>query len=140
MDANDNLIVGTDPSGLILRITPAGAGICAVSGAEARDYGGGGRAGWHASTRRASETSKRLALPALRLQLPRPRRQRQPRERHADRGAAAARLLRRRWARPPAITGGSEIYRIQTDGYPRKIWSHAQDLVYALAFDAQGQL
>jgi hypothetical protein len=39
-----------------------------------------------------------------------------------------------------AITGGSEIYRIQSDGYPRRIWSHAQDLVYALAFDTQGRL
>ncbi len=39
-----------------------------------------------------------------------------------------------------AVAGGSEIYRIQTDGYPRRIWSHAQDLVYALTFDAQGRL
>src|SRR5581483_11100550 len=39
-----------------------------------------------------------------------------------------------------AIAGGSEIYRIQTDGYARLIWSHARDLVYALAFDAQGRL
>jgi len=39
-----------------------------------------------------------------------------------------------------AVAGGSEIYRIQSDGYPRRIWSHAQDLVYALAFDAQGGL
>ena len=39
-----------------------------------------------------------------------------------------------------AVAGGSEIYRIQSDGYPRRIWSHAQDLVYALAFDAQGRL
>jgi hypothetical protein len=40
----------------------------------------------------------------------------------------------------PAITGGSEIYRIQIDGAPRKIWSHAQDLVYALAFDGRGRV
>jgi len=39
-----------------------------------------------------------------------------------------------------SVAGGSEIYRIQSDGYPRRIWSHAQDLVYALAFDAQGRL
>ena len=39
-----------------------------------------------------------------------------------------------------AVAGGSEIYRIQSDGYPRRIWSQAQDLVYALAFDAQGRL
>ncbi len=39
----------------------------------------------------------------------------------------------------PAVAGGSEIYRIQTDGYARKVWSDAQDLVYALAFDARGR-
>jgi len=41
----------------------------------------------------------------------------------------------------PVLTpDGSEIYRIQTDGYERRIWNHAQDLVYALAFDARGRL
>jgi hypothetical protein len=40
----------------------------------------------------------------------------------------------------PTVAGGSEIYHIQADGYPRKVWSHAQDLVYALAFDARGRL
>ena len=40
----------------------------------------------------------------------------------------------------PLSPGGSEIYHIQADGYPRKIWSHAQDLVYALAFDAKGRV
>jgi hypothetical protein len=38
------------------------------------------------------------------------------------------------------VAGGSEIYRIQADGYPRKVWNHAQQLVYALAFDAQGRV
>ena len=47
---------------------------------------------------------------------------------------------------PPAslaassISGGSEVYRIQSDGIRRKIWSHAQDVVYALAFDSRGRL
>jgi len=37
-------------------------------------------------------------------------------------------------------TGGSEIYRIAPDGSPSRIWSSAQDLVYALAFDRSGRL
>jgi len=37
-------------------------------------------------------------------------------------------------------TSGSEIYRIAPDGAPLKIWSSRDDLVYALAFDAQGRL
>ena len=32
------------------------------------------------------------------------------------------------------------MYRIQADGFPRKIWTTAQDLVYTLAFDAKGRL
>ena len=34
---------------------------------------------------------------------------------------------------PSGVTGGSEIYRINPDGYPRKVWSHATEIVYALA-------
>ena len=38
------------------------------------------------------------------------------------------------------MQGGSEIYRIQPDGYARRVWTHPQDVVYALAFDAQGSV
>jgi len=37
------------------------------------------------------------------------------------------------------VSGGSEIYRIHPDGHPQKVWTHAQDIVYALGFDAQGK-
>jgi hypothetical protein len=37
-------------------------------------------------------------------------------------------------------TGGSDVYRIATDGSPSTIWNSHDDLVYALAFDSQGQL
>jgi hypothetical protein len=36
--------------------------------------------------------------------------------------------------------GGSEIYRIAPDGSPQTIWTSKDDLVYALAFDANGRL
>ena len=38
----------------------------------------------------------------------------------------------------PALSGGSEVYCISPDGSPRKVWSHAQDVAYALAFDKDG--
>ncbi len=38
----------------------------------------------------------------------------------------------------PSIAGGSEVYRINPDGSPRKVWSNAQDIVYAIGFDAGG--
>jgi hypothetical protein len=39
---------------------------------------------------------------------------------------------------PPAIAGGSEVYRIAVDNSPQRIWTHAQDIVYAIGLDAQG--
>ncbi len=36
--------------------------------------------------------------------------------------------------------GGSDIYRIAPDGSPSRIWSSHEDIVYAMAFDAQGRL
>ncbi|HLK33877.1 MAG TPA: hypothetical protein VKT29_12355 [Terriglobales bacterium] len=39
-----------------------------------------------------------------------------------------------------ATAGGSEIYRIASDGSPLTLWSSRDDLVYALAFDNQGRL
>ncbi len=38
----------------------------------------------------------------------------------------------------PSLAGGSEVYRINPDGSPRKVWSSAQDIVYAIGFDAGG--
>ena len=34
---------------------------------------------------------------------------------------------------------GSDVYRIDAAGNPQSIWSHAQDMIYAIAFDAQGR-
>ena len=40
----------------------------------------------------------------------------------------------------PMNLGGSEVYRIASDGSPKTIWSSKDDLVYALAFDASSRL
>jgi hypothetical protein len=37
------------------------------------------------------------------------------------------------------VPGGSEVYRIDPDGAPRRIWGNAQEVVYAIAFDAAGR-
>jgi len=37
------------------------------------------------------------------------------------------------------LAGGSEVYRIEPDGYARRIWTHAQDIVYSLAVDGQNR-
>lgn len=140
LDSNGNLIVGTEPSGLIERIplTGATAGqgfvlyeapkreIAAV--AVAKDgtiYAAG------VGNKQASAPAP-VAAPAASVVTPTP-------------PAAAAAIAARTAAALPApasassVPGGSEIYRIQPDGYARKVWSDAQDLVYAIAFDARGR-
>ena len=37
------------------------------------------------------------------------------------------------------MSGGSEIYRIEPNGNPMKLWSQSQDVVYAIAFDSEGR-
>jgi hypothetical protein len=145
VDAADNLIVGTEPSGLIMRISTAGPQnaqgfvlyqapkreITAVAvAADGSIYAAG--AGVRATTPAAPPTA--VGAPP------------QPAVQIAPPPGAVQIVPPSPTPVPPplvtsqSITGGSEIYRIQTDGYPRRIWSHAQDLVYALAFDAQGRL
>src|SRR5207237_382454 len=38
------------------------------------------------------------------------------------------------------VPGGSEVYKISSDGAPTRLWSSHDDLVYALAFDERGHL
>jgi sugar lactone lactonase YvrE len=141
IDASDNLIVGTDPSGLILRVTPAGEGfvlyqaakreITAVAVAPDGSIYGAGVGN--------KQNPTPPAAPANPLPLPPP---------PAAGGNTVTLTVGRPGAAPPpslstaptAITGGSEIYRVAPDGYPRRVWNHAQDLVYALAFDGGGRL
>ena len=141
VDAADNLIVGTEPSGLIMRISPNAQGfvlyqapkreITAVAvAADGTIYAAG--AGIRATT---------PAAPPVAVGVPP-----QPAVQVAPPPGAVQIVGPSPIPVPPplvtsqSITGGSEIYRIQMDGYPRRIWSHAQDLVYALAFDAQGRV
>jgi hypothetical protein len=39
-----------------------------------------------------------------------------------------------------AVAGGSEIYKISTDGSPSRLWNSRDELVYSLAFDEKGHL
>jgi sugar lactone lactonase YvrE len=131
IDAQDNLIVGTEPSGLILRISPAGAGfvlyqspkreITAVAVTpEGAIYASG--VGNKTAVAQAAPPPPPAPAPSL------------P-------GVAAvgnARITPVTGAPGPSLAGGSEVYRINPDGSPRKVWSSAQDIVYAIGFDAGG--
>lgn len=147
LDSNGNLIVGTEPSGLILRVglTGAATGTTAVQGfvlyqapkreitalavaADGTIYAAG------VGTKQATSPGGAQAAPppAVSVVTPTPP------------AVAAANAARAGAALPspsssPAVAGGSEIYRIQSDGYARKVWTDSQDLVYALAVDARGR-
>jgi outer membrane protein assembly factor BamB len=140
IDASDNLIVGTEPGGLILRVTPAGAGfvlyqtpkreITAVAVAQ------------DGTIYAAATGNRQVVAPLLAAAQPA-----SPATATASPGVQIITIQPTQptvTATPAAPTqpppDGSEIYRIQTDGYPRRIWNHTQDLVYTLAFDASGRL
>jgi sugar lactone lactonase YvrE len=140
IDAQDNLIVGTEPSGLILRVSPSGQGfilyqapkreITAV--ALARDgaiyaAGVGNKTGSISVTPLPSPSP--ASAPAATLQITA-----SPTLSAAHGGPPSTLGLP-----APSIAGGSEVYRINTDGSPRRVWSNLQDIVYAIAFDRDGQ-
>jgi sugar lactone lactonase YvrE len=146
IDAADNLIVGTDPGGLVLRISPAGEGFVlyqmskreVTAVAVARD-----------GAVYAAAVGSKQAGPST--PLPPPSAPSAPASggtltvtTSGTAGPVAA--PRPAAAQPPAslgaggVSGGSEVYRIEPNGNPRRVWSHAQDVVYAMAFDAQGRV
>ncbi len=146
VDASGNLIVGTDPSGLILRVTSTGQGaaqgfvlyqtpkreITAVAVAADGTIYAAGDGNKQAAT--SAPAAAAAAPPAVSVVTT---------TAVANLAAAAARpagLPTTANPGAPAVAGGSEIYRIQTDGYARRVWSDATDLVYALAFDARGRV
>ena len=138
-DNHGNLIAGTDGSGLIYRISPAGEGFVLYSApkkeitALAVDpqeniYAAGvgeKRAGAPAGGAPPASLGVVVTAPSGSGTQTSP-----PPAPPPTSGTA------------PGIPnlGGSEIYRLSPDGSPKAIWSSREDLVYALAFDAEGRL
>ncbi len=136
-DGPGNLIVGTEPNGLVLRISPAGEGFVL--------YEMGKReitsvaAGPDGSIYAAGVGSKQTSSSAAPAPPPAP-----PPAPTVPPGTAAPQRVP---SQPPPsfgaagtpVSGGSDLYRIHPDGYPEKIWSHAHDIVYSIAFDDRGR-
>jgi len=139
VDAHDNLIVGTDPGGLVLRVSPAGDGfvLYQMSKREVTAVAVAPDGSIYAA---AVGPKQAPALPNM----PAPPVAPVTVTIGAAPGAPAAAQAAPRPTPPPvslgaAVSGGSEVYRIQPNGDPRRVWSHSQDLVYAIAFDAGGR-
>lgn len=137
IDQEGNLIVGTEPGGLILRITPGAKSfvlyqaskreVTAVAVHDGIIYA----AAIGSKTGGISVSGAPPVLPAappavtpagtvhLGVQTPSP--------------APAIGSLK------AAVSGGSDLYRIQKDGFAERIWSSPSDLIYAVGFDPAGK-
>jgi outer membrane protein assembly factor BamB len=122
-DPKGNVIAGSDGSALLYRISPAGQGFVLYAAprkeitALAIDSAGNIYAAATGEKRAAPPTGGNVpALPA-----PAPQ-------------AGGAPLM------GSVNLAGSDIYRIATDGSPKKVWSSREDIAYALDFDASGRL
>ena len=141
-DAAGNLIVGTDPGGLIMRVSPAGEGFVlyqmskreVTAVAVARDGAiyaagvGNKQAGGAATPPPSAPPPTAPAAGASGPTAPGT-----PAPAQTPRPAAPAAPA------GPAVVGGSEVYRIEPDGNPRRVWISATDLIYTIAFDASGR-
>ncbi len=138
-DSRGNLIVGTEPDGLVLRVSPAGEGfvlyemgkreITALAAAPDGSVYAAGVGTKTAAPQPAPpppSTPPPAAPPAQPMAAAPARTPAQPPPSLGSGGAVT-------------IAGGSDLYRIHPDGYPEKIWSHAHDIVYSIAFDASGR-
>src|SRR6266478_4416829 len=140
IDAQDSLVVGTEPGGLILRVSPAGQGfvlyqapkreITAVAIAKDGSIYAAGVGNKSTPLTLAAPPSPPVPAPSG------------PGNPPASGSSSPARN-----APPPtlntgapAIAGGSEVYRINPDGSPRRAWSNGQDIVYAISFDQSGKI
>ena len=142
VDSHDNVIVGTEPNGLILRISPSAEGFVLYQSpkreitAVAVDKDG---AIYAAGVGNKSSSPPATTTPAPATPAPAP-------TPSATTSTVSVSPAAQHTTPPPptlgttapAIAGGSEIYRINRDGSPRKVWTNSQDLVYAIGFDSAG--
>ncbi len=137
IDRDGNLIVGTEPSGLILRVSPKGESfvlyqtnkreVTAVAEHNGQIY--------------AAAVGNRIA--PVTVTGPAPVLPSNP-------APVTPSGTPRSGANPPSlppsvgslstsVSGGSDLYRIEKDGYAERLWRSNTDLAYAIAFDAAGK-
>ena len=137
VDSGGNLIVGTEPSGLVLRITPKGEGFVLYQTTKREVTAVAERNG----VIYAAAVGNRIA--PVTVTGPAPVLPSNP-------APITSTGAPRSGANPPSlppsvgslsasVSGGSELYRIEKDGYAERIWHSGTDLAYAIAFDAAGK-
>ncbi len=137
IDDAGNLIVGTEPSGLVMRISPAGKSFILYQTDKREVTSIAERDGiiYAASvgnkTGTTSVTGPAPVLPSNPSPVNPSGTQRS--------GAPPPSLPPAVGSLSAAVSGGSEFYRIQKDGFAERIWNSSTDLIYAIAFDPAGK-
>ncbi len=140
VDKSDNVIVGTEPSGLVLRISPKGESFVLFQTAKREVTAVAERDGVYfaASVGQKPVSQSPAPAPALGPSAPAGG---LPRLGAAQPGAATT---------PPPpnpapsvvfptnVSGGSDFYRIEANGFAERLWSSPTDVIYAIAFDQKG--
>lgn len=134
IDAQGNLIAGTEPGGLVLRVGTNGEGFVLYQSpkrevtavAVAKDG-----AIWAAAI-----GNKGSGGPVLPVPLPAPVPSPAPAAAGVQQTAPRPAVVPAPVATAAGVQGGTEVYRIQPDGFPRRIWHNATDIVYSIALDA----
>jgi hypothetical protein len=138
VDGKGNLIVGTEPSGLILRVNSGGEGFILYQSAkrEITSLAIGNDGSIYAAGV-ANKTALPSPIPVPAAQPAAPAKQAAGSTGQA--GGAQVGSQGTRTPLPPLRIppGGSELYRIEPDGAPSRIWSHSQDVIYSMLLDAQ---
>ena len=137
IDDAGNLIVGTEPSGLVMRITPEGKSFVLYQTNKREVTSVAERNGviYAASVGNKSGATSVSGAPPVLPSTPSP-----------INPAGAPRTGTPPPSLPPAVgslsasvSGGSEFYRIQKDGFAERIWNSGTELIYAIAFDSDGK-
>ena len=127
-DRDGNLICGTEPGGLVIRISPQGEGFVLYQMPK-REV-----------TALAIGPKNQIYAAAVGSKnAPRPPAPPQPPPAVNMPGAIPAPVAPVLLA-PTMIPGGSDVYLIPAKEQPTRLWTGAQDVVYALALDAAGRL
>jgi sugar lactone lactonase YvrE len=137
IDPAGNVLLGTDPGGLVVRVTPSGQGfvLYQMSKKEITAVAVAKDGSIYAAGVGSKPSSPAPSPPEPPATGPSP-------------APPGAQPQLRAAAPPPASLAhsgglsvtGSDVYRIDAGGNPEKVWSHPQDIVYAIAFDAQGRV
>ncbi|MDQ6705221.1 MAG: hypothetical protein M3Z85_04540, partial [Acidobacteriota bacterium] len=143
LDRQGNLIAGTDPGGLIIRINDRGEGfvLYEMGKKEITALAAGPDGSVYAAGVGGKQSSSPVSTPLPPASMP-------P---SAISVTVAAAPLRPSAPEPTLpspsssprttpVSGSTDVYCIHPGGYPEKMWSGNQDVVYAIAFDGQNRV